>query len=138
MRARHEPRQGGFMDFEYRIDPKAGLIFTRFQGKINVQGLIECLKKIYADPEFKRGMNSVNDLRSAVLDWEYEDFERFRAFVQSVEEMRGNCRWAIILTGGATYVSARIAMVIAQAHGLGIEARLFESDEDAIAWAKGN
>ncbi len=124
------------MIFDYRIDPAAGLIFTKFEGRFDVESLIKCLKKIYADPQFRKGMHSVNDLRLAILDWEYDDFERLRAFAESVEDIRGCCRWAIILTGGTTYVSARIAMVIGQAHGLGIEARLFESEEDALGWVR--
>ncbi len=124
------------MDFEYRIDPEAGLIFTRFEGKFDVATMIACLKRIYADPQFTTGMDSLNDLRLATIDWDYDDVERFRTFIQSVEHIRGKCRWALLVKGGATYVSARIASVIGEAHGIGIEVKLFDNDSEGLEWLR--
>lgn len=122
------------MKFEYTIDSEAGLIFTKFQGKFDVETTISCLRRVYDDPRFRPGMDSLNDLRLATIDWDYEELERFRTFVESVKEIRGRCRWAILLKAGATYVTTSIASVIGEAHGIGIDVKLFDEDVSALRW----
>ena len=58
------------MDFAFKIDPEKNLIRVRCSGGFAMSELIEQMKRIYADPAFRPGMDMLGDYREAELTGE--------------------------------------------------------------------
>ena len=124
------------MQSSYQIDDE-NIIHATFPGEFTANEIITHSNTVHSDPKFHKGMNTIADITNAIFDWNYWDVESLRNYVKSIEEIRGECKWAVVVCKrGITYAVARVFIVIYEAFSPNIEVRLFNNKEDGLKWLK--
>jgi hypothetical protein len=122
------------MGITYTIDTVNNMVNKHNVGHISVEEEIAFLENVFADPQYKRGMNAICDLTEGLIDWSLTDLDRFRAFIDNRKHVLGNCKWALLATGGITHLTARIFILLHEAFSDSIQIRLFGSKDEAVTW----
>lgn len=122
------------MAISYTIDTVRGIVQKHNAGQISVEEEIAFLEKVFADPNYRRGMNAICDLTEGVIDWSLTDLDRFRTFIENRKGVIGECKWALLATGGITHLTARIFILLHEAFSDTIEVKLFGTREEAETW----
>lgn len=126
------------MKSTYTIDKERRLIRVKFSGLVTVDDTIEHVDAVLADPDFTAGMDSISDLTGASFDWGLPDLDKFRAYVKKIKHLAGECKWALLASGGVTHLTARIFMTLHEAFEDTIEVRLFDNESAAESWIAGD
>ena len=122
------------MGCTYSIDTERNFIEVKFFGTMSVAEKIAHDEKILDDPRFRPNMDAVCDLREVLFDWQMQDIDRLRSFVQKVRGRIGAARWAIVVNGGPTDFTAKVFTLLHLAYDKSIVIELFKTPEAATAW----
>ena len=122
------------MQITYRIDAKQKTIFVKAKGEIAVEDLIAFEKKLLNDPLFEAGLNSFVDFSKArpTHDFDFDKIKKSLDFVESVQEKRGKCKWAVFAPYDYLYTFWLIFEGLSD--NLIIEVKVFSNKEDAQKW----
>ncbi len=122
------------MKLTYNIDKKSKTVFVKAKGEITVNDLIENEKKIINDPHCERGLNTLLDFTNAMPadDVNFNSITTGRDFVESIQEVRGKCKWAFVAPDDRAYGACR--MFKALSDGLSIESEVFRTKDEAKKW----
>ena len=116
----------------YEIDEARGLVRLAFVGRVVLDDVVAHMNGLLADERFRRGMDALIDLRGATLDAKSDDVWELGRFVESIQERRGPCLWAVIATDDTHFGMARMFQMIAGK--LLIRTEVFRHETDAMEW----
>jgi hypothetical protein len=118
----------------YEINIESKIIFVKAKGIITVNDLIENEKKIMNDPHFESNLNTLVDFTHAkpADNVNFQSIDISRQFVESIQQIRGKCKWAFIAPNDAAYGVSRMFSMLS--NGLSIESEVFRSEEEAKKW----
>ena len=118
----------------YTIDEENNLIQVKYSGTITVSEEMAIINTIIADPKFRTGMNSISDLTEAIFSWNLNDIDLFRAYVGTIMNTAGKCKWALVSQGGITAATTKIFMILHEIYAGLIIVKLFSNSGDASEW----
>jgi hypothetical protein len=120
--------------FKYHINRKLNTIFSSAEGIINIDDLIKQAKTIQANPEYKKGMNSLVDLSLAKpsRDIDFEKVNRYKEFIESVQHIRGTCKWAVVAPEDLVFGLSRMFEMLSGS--LSIQTKVFRTEPEARKW----
>ncbi len=122
------------MAIDYTIDPEANLVRVTHRGEFTIAELIRHSLRVNEDPAFRPGMNTLTDLREAVL---VDDVSEIRRYVEHSEELakyRGACKWACLVPDEAALNLIWSFDLVTKNRGIPIRTRGFLEVADALAW----
>ena len=122
------------MPAKYKIDNKNGTVYVEANGVLTVDELIETEKKIISDPAIEKGFNTFADFSNAKVSSKvnYEDLQLSKEFVESIQDKRGKCKWAIYAPGNYEYAFSTMYAVISK--DLIIDTNVFKDKSEALDW----
>lgn len=83
------------MKFSYAIDVEQRFIFQRFEGEMTLARLVDCLQRLWADPDYHASYNGFVDVSRVSPRASFDDLQAFFEFVRArPEHSRG--RWAAV------------------------------------------
>jgi hypothetical protein len=96
------------------------------------------MERLLSDPQFKPEFAVISDWRAATGSPDQAFVDAFLVFCQSIRRARRlSGRWATVIAAGTTDQSSLGRTAELQASESGSETRVFDSLEDALAWADG-
>jgi hypothetical protein len=108
------------------------LIHLRCEGLLTLDDFIEQGSQTKQDPQFQKGMHSIADLREAKLSANFAKALKFLDFMESIQESRGSCKWAVVAPRNAEY---GLGMMLASISSeVSMEVRVFRKMEEAVTW----
>lgn len=118
----------------YRIKSELNTVFTVYEGQVGIEDLIQQTQLVQADPKFKRNMNSLVDLTRAIpeSDIDLEKVNQYKEFIESMQKIRGTCKWAIVAPDDLVFGLSRMFEMLTG--NLDIQAKVFRSDREAREW----
>jgi len=119
------------VDFQYTIYPEKEFVEERFQGTVEIKGLIEALQQIFADPAWNPQYNGIVDLREANMELRYPDVRTLVDFQKS-HPLTSQGQWAFIADKDKNFGTMR--MFHALSSELGFEVNIFKTKAEAMAW----
>lgn len=122
------------MPIDYMIDEGARLIRVKQEGPFTIAELIEHSLRVNADPRFSPGMNTLSDLRKAVLADRVEAINDYVNHAAILQQVRGACKWACLVEDETALGLIKMFDLVAGDRGVSIRTRAFLSEEDALAW----
>ncbi|UCF87708.1 MAG: STAS/SEC14 domain-containing protein [Nitrospiraceae bacterium] len=124
------------MSVTYRIDKEEGTVYVEATGEITVEDLIETEKKIVHDKDLSKGFNTYADFSNArpSLNVNIDKIKISKEFVESVQDLRGKCKWAIFAPEKYSYLYSLMYATLSR--DLIIETRVFRDDVKAKEWLK--
>ena len=122
------------MEITYKIDKEKGTIFMKAQGDISIEDLIAFEKNLLKDPLFEAGLNSFVDFSKAqsTHDVDIEKIKMSLEYIESIQDKRGRCKWAIYAPYDYLYTFWLIFEGLSDK--LNIEAKVFKDKEEAKTW----
>src|SRR5262245_38395558 len=124
------------MEGQYAIDPHENLARLRFWGELTVDGQIERMNRVGADPQYSPGMNAIADYREAYGNWDYSEVQRYRDYIVHISPGK-SCRWAAVVKPGTLVAVGHVVILISEAVASRIKMQLFESPVLALRWVRG-
>lgn len=70
------------MKFSYTIDPVQRIVFQRYDGPCSVDHVLECIRRVWADPAYSQTYACFVDLSTAVPQAAFEDLNRLIEFLR--------------------------------------------------------
>jgi hypothetical protein len=119
-------------EITYNIDTEKDIIFTRIKGEINVTNLLIHMTKVEHDKEFKKGLNTLADLREAFISIKFDELSQLNVYFKEKEKIRDSCKWAVLVN--QQMVFNFISMVLPQITLSKIKIKLFKSKQEALEW----
>lgn len=116
----------------YAFDRENGLIRLKVRGSVTLAEIVTHTERVNRDPRFRPGLNTLVDVSDAIIGGGYTDARRFSAYVRSIEELRGACKWAVVAPGDLNSGLARMAGALLD--GLQIQMCAFRGADEALAW----
>lgn len=118
----------------YRIDKNIKTVFVKFTGETSIEDLIEQEKIILKDSDFEKGFNTYADFSEATPSHtvNFDKVKMSKEFVESIQDMRGKCKWAIYAPYVFAYAFAKMFAILAS--DLTIETKVFREEEKAKDW----
>jgi len=120
------------MKYWYVIDKDNNLIYLKCKGKIKCGDLENPTNDILSNVLFEKGMNTVADLTEAKAVFDREDITLFREFLESIQNIRGSCKWAVIAPKVKTYEFVELLSSISDELNIDIEP--FRDYKNAVKW----
>ena len=120
-----------------RIRTERHLAEVGFFGDVDLDALMATSRQISAHASFRRGMDTLADFTRAALRLSYDDMDRFRDYVWSLEALRGPCRWAAVAPNAPSRESVALFAAMAEAFELRIQVRHFYAADAALHWLGG-
>lgn len=124
------------MESSYSIQPAENLVRMQVWGELTVDGLIELINRVGADPSYRSGMHAIADLRQSFGNWDYSEIQRYRDYVVHIAGSR-HCRWAAVVKPGTLVAVGHVLIVISEVVRDSIEMQLFEDPQMALRWVRG-
>jgi len=124
------------MESDYAIDPHENLARLTFWGELTVDGQIDLMNRVGADPRYSPQMNAIADYRAAHGNWDYSEVQRYRDYIVAISPEK-NCRWAAVVKPGTLVAVGHVVILISEAVEARIKMRLFEDPRDALRWVRG-
>ncbi|MBI4792190.1 MAG: PAS domain-containing protein [Deltaproteobacteria bacterium] len=122
-----------FVDkLSFRIVPEKNLIHVMCNGHFSVEEIKKGAASLYADPQFRQGMDSIVDLSRATLEIDFDKFNALAAFIKANEQMRGKCRVGVIVTSDVIYAIIRMISIFAATSTMSIYP--FNRYDEAVDW----
>ena len=122
------------MQITYTIDKETETIYADITGEVSIEDLIAFEKRLLEDPLFEPGYNSLVDFSKAQLTHTV-DIDKIKMsldFVESVQDKRGKCQWAIYAPHDYLYTFWLIFEGLSDK--LDIKAKVFKNKEEAKKW----
>jgi hypothetical protein len=120
------------MKYWYVIDKDNNLIYLKCRGKIKAEDFEKPTTDILSNVLFEKGMNTIVDLTEAKVFCEGKDITLFREFMESIQDIRGSCKWAIIAPKVKTYEFVELLSLISDELNIDIEP--FRDYKNAVKW----
>jgi hypothetical protein len=122
------------MPVTHRIDKKLNTVFVKATGEISVEDLMDQETKIILDPDFEKGLNTYADFSEAVPsgNTNIDKLIISREFVESIQNIRGKCKWAIFAPHEHAYTITSIYAELSDK--LKIETKVFKDETEARTW----
>lgn len=122
------------MNISFHIDTELNTVFTKASGPISINDLIQNATNIQNHPLFRKNMNSLVDLTKAqpAGNIDFSKVNKFRSFIESVQDIRGECKWAIVAPEDLVFGLSRMYAIMAD--DLSIRTRIFRSEKEAQGW----
>lgn len=124
------------MESSYSIQPADNLVRMQVWGELTVEGLIDLINRVGADPYYRSGMHAIADLRRSFGNWDYSEIQRYRDYVVHIAGKR-QCRWAAVVKPGTLVAVGHVVIVISEVVRDSIDMQLFEDPQMALRWIKG-
>jgi hypothetical protein len=118
--------------FSYDINTESNLIHVYCKGFFTIDDIKSGAEQLYADPLFKKGMNSIVALTEARIDLNYERVRELMVFMKSKEEIRGKCKIGVLVSSDLIYGIIRMLGFLSE-HTLS-SIRPFKSHDEAYKW----
>ena len=117
-----------------RVDRRTGLAVYTATGPIGREEVIAGIERMYADPDFRPGLNALWDFRGASL-WAMtgEDIRAIIDFVAENRDRRGSGRAALLGPEDLTYGMMRMAQSLGEGK-LDVSMRVFRDLDEAMDW----
>ena len=91
------------MPIKTLIDKKAGIIHYKATGEINIVDMIGAFESVFADPDFRPGLNSLCDAKYADFkDMAFHDVQDLVSRIAARSEERGTGHRVAVLVRGNT------------------------------------
>ena len=119
-------------EITYNIDTEKNIIFTRIKGEINVTNLLIHMTNVEHDKRFKKGLNTLADLREAFISIKFDELSQLNIYFKEKEKIRDSCKWAVLVN--QQMVFNFISMVLPQITLSKIKINLFKSKQEALEW----
>ena len=93
------------MTINYRIDKGNRVVYVEAFGELSVEDLIENEKLIIDDPYLEKGYDTYADFSKAKPSHtvNLDKVKHSKDFVKSIQDHRGECKWAIYAPDDYTY-----------------------------------
>tara|TARA_B100000315_G_scaffold236682_1_gene252743 strand:- start:12420 stop:12908 length:489 start_codon:yes stop_codon:yes gene_type:complete len=94
------------MPYHSRIFPEINVVYFFHYGKMEADEALKQFSDMFADPEYRVGMNLIRDTREAILppEWDFSYFHRpLPQQVQDYWKKVSDCKLAWIHKGGGQY-----------------------------------
>jgi hypothetical protein len=124
------------VESSYSIDPAENLVRLKVVGELSAEALTKLMRQIASDSYYRTGMHAIADFRECVGAWDYSQIQTFRDFVTNACGTRAR-RWASIVRPGELEAVGRVLIVISEAVEARIRMQLFEDQESAQRWIRG-
>jgi hypothetical protein len=109
-----------------------GRVVVTASGELSASDITEAAARVYADPQFRAGMDSLLDIRKAQQNVSPDEVRTMVEAVARNMELRGKGRCAVVTGNDVDYGMARIARVHMEL--VGIELMVFRDFEEATRW----
>jgi hypothetical protein len=121
------------MPITYHIDPERNLVTISANGIINDPEYREIRARIASDPQFRPGMNQLEDYRSVEEhNFTAEGYDSFLDQEISLRPVFGESRHAIVTSSDLHFgLTRKLIVEIGDSHQ---DTRVFRSMEEAEAW----
>lgn len=116
----------------FNIDQEKNLIQVLCNGHFSVEDIKKGAAKLYGDPRFRKGMDSIVDLSKTTLELDFDRINDLTSFIKANEKTRGQCRVAVIVTSDVIYAVIRMLGLFAEATTMNISP--FKRYSEAVAW----
>ncbi|MBU4262564.1 MAG: hypothetical protein KKC76_11970 [Proteobacteria bacterium] len=121
------------MSFEVSFDHNGNIVSLRFIGTVNYDTLIAIMTDLFQHPEFKKGYDGICDTRDALLELSYDDFIKFRAWLETQDkEGQTHGRLAIVADTNLNFATSRMWEGLSVGYYKGLQ--VFKNEEDACNW----
>ena len=118
------------MPVSYRIDPRAGVVFTVVEGSVTNEELLAHQRRMSADPKFRPTMNHVIDARAVTAT----AVTAFGVRVLATPSIFAAGSRRAIIAGGANHSSGYLNMFKNLRSQSGEDIKFFSTVEDAHRW----
>lgn len=106
------------------------------KGELNKNLLIEKLKDIYENPDYKPDMNVLWDIREAIISSFFSaDVQAVRDFVSKHWGTGGKSRAALVVSKDVDFGLARMYQILSESKTLS-PVQVFRDFDEALNWAK--
>lgn len=120
--------------FTYEFFTKEGYIRVTGVGSLRLEDVQEHMRIIHDHPLFRSGLDSLIDLTDATMEGDYEMARQLHSFVRSIQDVRGDCRWAFVVPWDLNFGLARMFATLAD--DLRIQMKAFRNIQEAEKWLK--
>ena len=120
-------------EMQYAIDLAKNIIFCKFKGLLRPKALIAHIMEIRNDPIFHCNLNTIADLRGAIIPVSFLEVNVVADFVKTTSSIRGKFKLALITSQSNTNRGAGIYTALSDCD----HAKLCASMEEAEAWVGG-
>ena len=118
------------MPASYRIDARAGVVFSVFEGSVSNEELLDHQQRLSSDPEFRPTMNHVIDARAVTAT----AVTAFGVRLVTTPSLFGPGSRRAIIAGGASHSSGYLNMFKNLRSQRGEDIKIFSTVEDAHCW----
>ena len=125
------------MSITHYIDKKAKTVYVIAKGEISIEDLIAQEKKIIKDKDFEKRFDTFADFSEAQPSYTV-NFDKIKMsvdFVESIQESRGKCKWAIFAPYGFAYSLSKLYTQISKER-LHVKTKVFKNEAEAKRWLK--
>jgi len=122
------------MPFAYTIDGDNNVINLWITGTFSEGHIRENIARVNADPKFRKGLNTLADISDARVDIGYQQMRQFARYTETLHEVRGECKWAILAPTDADVSYGMSRMLEALTDSPGIHIRTFRLRAKALRW----
>lgn len=122
------------MEIRRKINQPDGPVILTASGAITGKEIIQAIKDLVNDPDFKPNINSIWDFRAVTTRLiDSQEITDLITFIRTIQEKRGrDYRVAILVSRDMDYGLAR--MFEAHSQSLPFQVRIFEDLEQAKSW----
>jgi hypothetical protein len=114
----------------FDIDAGNGIVQSRFFGIVTPAAVLSHMLAVGGDSRFRKGMDTLADLRDARVQWSMQDIVEFRIMLFDTFQNRISGRWALLTSAPAVAGVTRLMENLF----LRVDTRLFESADLAMRW----
>ena len=120
-----------FMPFKYAIDLQRNLIRQELWGVIKVGDLRELASMMWRDPQYRKGLHILADLRETQIDMHYEEMVEYTHFLSGNSEIG---RQAIVVRRQLEYGMARMYQQLTENNVVRSDLKVFFDMQAAEDW----
>ena len=122
------------MKTHFTIDKANNRIQTTVIGEISTEELIEHIGRVHSHPDFRKGMDTLADFSRAKASHtiNLKKIIGTKEYTKTIEEVRGNCKWAIHAYEDNMYAFIQMFSVLTK--GMQIRVQVFRTKKEAEDW----
>ena len=121
------------LNIKYRFDLSLNLFIERFEGRIDRDGIMEWVKKISEEHEYKPGMNLLTDMSDCQLEIDFQGMHDFCTELLNQPNLKVN-RLAVIAPEPLQFGISRMYQMLVEESDIHREMRIFSSLSEACEW----
>jgi hypothetical protein len=123
--------------FNYKIDKLQGIIFTRVSGTPTTVLMIDHIQNVLNDPDFDPKYNSIIVCKenTRIPGIQKSEIEIIRRVFDGYAQQRTGRNWAVVAPNERLEAFLKLNLELISPVKLNI--RIFQNEEDALNWIKG-